>query len=113
MAATFGSIAALRAKGSTWMKPRGVLGKGQRFVVEALDEMRRTLPFASRGIDSDSGSEFINHHCYGWCKKYGLQFTRGRPCRKIDNAYIEQKNWTHGERSSVGNASMRPRPSKP
>jgi hypothetical protein len=80
---------------STWTETRAVLGKGQRFVVEALEEMRCTLPFALRGIDSDSGSEFINHHCYGWCKEHGLEFTRGRPYRKNDNAYIEQKNWTH------------------
>ncbi len=80
---------------STWTETRAVLGKGQRFVVEALEEMRGTLPFALRGIDSDSGAECINHHCYGWCKKHELEFTRGRPYRKNDNAYIEQKNWTH------------------
>ncbi len=80
---------------STWTETCAVLGKGQRFVVEALEEMRCKLPFALRGIDSDSGSEFINHHCYGWCKEHGLEFTRGRPYRKNDNAYIEQKNWTH------------------
>ena len=49
---------------STWTETRAVLGKGKRFVVEALDEMRRSLPFALRGIDSDSGGEFINFHCY-------------------------------------------------
>ena len=80
---------------STWTETRAVLGKGQRFVVEALEEMRQSLPFPLRGIDSDSGSEFINHHCYAWSKKQGLDFTRGRPYRKNDNAYIEQKNWTH------------------
>jgi hypothetical protein len=80
---------------STWTETRAVLGKGQRFVVEALEEIRGTLPFALRGIDSDSGAEFINHHCYGWCKEHELEFTRGRPYRKNDNAYIEQKNWTH------------------
>ena len=24
-----------------------------------------------------------------------IQFTRGRPYKKDDNAHIEQKNWTH------------------
>lgn len=80
---------------STWTETRAVLGKGQRFVVESLEEMRQSLPFALRGIDSDSGSEFINNHCFRWCTEQGLQFTRGRPYRKNDNAYIEQKNWTH------------------
>ncbi len=80
---------------STWTETRAVLGKGKRFVVAALDEMRRSVPFALRGIDSDTGSEFVNFHCYDWCKEHELQFTRGRPYHKNDNAYIEQKNWTH------------------
>lgn len=80
---------------STWTETRAVLGKSQRFVVEALEDMRKSLPFDLRGIDSDSGSEFVNHHCFTWCNQHNLQFTRGRPYRKNDNAYIEQKNWTH------------------
>lgn len=48
-----------------------------------------------RGIDSDNGSEFINYHLVGYCEKHGLQFTRGRPYQKNDNAHVEQKNWTH------------------
>jgi len=80
---------------STWTETRAVLGKSQCFVVDALEQMRTSLPFELRGIDSDSGSEFVNHHCFTWCKEHNLQFTRGRPYRKNDNAYIEQKNWTH------------------
>jgi hypothetical protein len=35
--------------------------------------------------------------CYGkkYCEKEDLEFTRSRPNKKNDNAYIEQKNWTH------------------
>lgn len=55
----------------------------------------QSVPFALRGIDSDTGSAFVNFHCYDWCKEHELQFTRGRPYHKNDNAYIEQKNWTH------------------
>jgi hypothetical protein len=32
---------------------------------------------------------------YRYCKAEGIQFTRGRPYKKDDNAHIEQKNWTH------------------
>jgi len=53
------------------------------------------LPFALRGIDSDNGSEFINNHLYRYCQTQEIQFTRGRPYKKDDNAHIEQKNWTH------------------
>ena len=77
------------------METRAVLGRGQTGVRDALDEMRQALPFALRGIDADNGSEFINLHLYGYCQGAGIQFTRGRPYKKDDNAHIEQKNWTH------------------
>jgi hypothetical protein len=57
--------------------------------------LRAALPFALRGIDSDNGSEFINAHLHQYCRTHQIQFTRGRPYRKNDNAHIEQKNWTH------------------
>ena len=80
---------------TTWVETRAVLGRGQHAVQQALAEMRQTLPFALRGIDSDNGSEFINAHLIGYCQRHGIQFTRGRPYKKDDNAHIEQKNWTH------------------
>ena len=30
-----------------------------------------------------------------YCRTGQIQFTRGRPYKKDDNAHIEQKNWTH------------------
>jgi transposase InsO family protein len=80
---------------SGWCETVGVMGKGETGVVAALDALRRILPFPLKAIDSDNGSEFINHHLYRYCKKHGIQFTRGRPYKKDDNAHIEQKNWTH------------------
>ena len=80
---------------STWVETRAVLGKSQVRVQEALVQMRTALPFRLLGIDSDNGSEFINAHLYRYCKAEGIQFTRGRPYKKDDNAHIEQKNWTH------------------
>ena len=52
------------------------------------------MSFALRGIDSDNGSEFINAHLLKYCRTHDVQFTRGRPYKKDDNAHIEQKNWT-------------------
>ena len=80
---------------TTWLETRAVLGKSQIRVQEALETIRQQLPFALRGIDSDNGSEFINAHLHGYCQRQGIQFTRGRPYKKDDNAHIEQKNWTH------------------
>jgi hypothetical protein len=80
---------------TTWVETRAVMGKSQHHVQEALEHMRQQLPFRLQGIDSDNGSEFINHHLRGYCATQAIQFTRGRPYKKDDNAHIEQKNWTH------------------
>ena len=81
---------------TTWTESRAVMGKGQNEVRLALDEMRQGLPFPLLGIDSDNGSEFINAHLWRYCQQAPVvQFTRGRPYKKDDNAHIEQKNWTN------------------
>jgi hypothetical protein len=80
---------------TTWVETAAVLGKSQAAVQAALEELRQALPFRLRGIDSDNGSEFINQHLWNYCQAQEIQFTRGRPYKKDDNAHIEQKNWTH------------------
>lgn len=80
---------------TTWTETRAILGRGQAAVVEAFEEIATALPFRMLGIDSDNGSEFLNWHLGGWCAKHQIQFTRGRPYKKDDNAHVEQKNWTH------------------
>jgi hypothetical protein len=80
---------------TTWVESRAVLGKSQVRVQQALEAMRHGLPFPLLGIDSDNGSEFLNAHLVRYCQGLAVQFTRGRPYKKDDNAHIEQKNWTH------------------
>jgi len=81
-----------------WTETQAVLGKSQEAVRDALEAIRQALPFGLRGIDSDHGSEFIHDHLYRYCQAGAIQFTRGRPYQKDDNAHIEQKNWTHVRR---------------
>jgi len=83
---------------STWTETRAVLGKGETGVVAAIEEMRQGLPFRLLGLDSDNGSEFLNHHLVRYTKEHNVQFTRSRPYKKDDNAHVEQKNWTHVRR---------------
>jgi len=80
---------------STWVETVAVLGKSQMHVVAALEQVRAALPFELKGIDTDNGSEFINGHLLRYSRSRGIQFTRGRPYKKDDNAHVEQKNWTH------------------
>jgi hypothetical protein len=80
---------------STWVESRAVMGKGQIGVLKAMQDIKQILPFKLLGIDSDNGSEFINYHLKTFCDQNKIQFTRGRPYKKDDNAHIEQKNYTH------------------
>jgi hypothetical protein len=54
-----------------------------------------TLPFALLGMDCDNGSEFLNHHLWGYWtqRQLPVAFTRSRPYHKDDQAHVEQKNW--------------------
>ena len=62
----------------------------------AWSELRQQLPFALRGIDSDNGSGIHQRAPVPLLSEPAtIQFTRGRPYKKDDNAHIEQKNWTH------------------
>ena len=61
-------------------------------MVEAIARLQPCLPFALKGIDSDNGGEFINEMLVEYCKQQGIEFTRGRPHRKNDQAWVEQKN---------------------
>jgi hypothetical protein len=80
---------------TTWTESLAVLGRGEEPVQRGLNEIATTLPFPLLGVDTDNGSEFINYHLKRWCDARQIQFTRGRPYKKDDNAHIEQKNWTH------------------
>ncbi len=68
--------------------------KAQVHVFAALKEIRAALPFPLLGIDSDNGSEFINHELYRYCQDKRITFTRSRAYRKNDSCYVEQKNWS-------------------
>ena len=75
-----------------WSEFIGVWGKGQQRVGTSIHQIRGRLPFPLLGLDSDNGSEFINHDLARWCQHEGITFTRSRPYKKNDNCFVEQKN---------------------
>jgi hypothetical protein len=77
---------------SGWVEGVPLLAKSRALVVEALEAMRRQLPFPILGIDSDNDSAFINDTLLAYCQDKGAEFTRSRAYRKNDQAWIEQKN---------------------
>ncbi|WP_250506403.1 hypothetical protein [Bowdeniella massiliensis] len=49
---------------------------------------RGDVPFPIRGIDSDNGSEFINHLLLTYCEQCEITYTRGRSGKKNDGCYL-------------------------
>jgi hypothetical protein len=77
-----------------WSECIGVWGKGQSRVGAAVHRIRQRLPFPLLGLDSDNGSEFINHYLYNYCQREKITFTRSRAYKKNDSCHVEQKNWS-------------------
>lgn len=66
--------------------------RSQLAVTEALDCLRQRLPFPLLGIDCDNDSLFINGTLKRYCEANEVTFTRSRPWKKNDQAWVEQKN---------------------
>ncbi len=77
---------------SGWIELRPLRNKAQRWVKESVEGIYFELPYLLRGIDSDNGGEFINKQLLSWCIDHSVTFTRGRPYKKNDNCFVEQKN---------------------
>ena len=93
-AGDFAQTLTLTCVHSGWTEVRAMRNKAQRHVFAALQDIRAVLPFPLLGLDSDNGSEFINAELTRYCAAEGITFTRGRPYRKNDSCYVEQKNWS-------------------
>ena len=77
---------------SGWVELRAARNRAHSRVKQSIIDIHESLPFPLLGVDSDSGGEFINHQVWQWCREQGVEFTRGRPYRKNDNCFVEQKN---------------------
>jgi len=91
----YGNTVSLTEIAVGWWEGEAILGKTQKATLEALKLMRLRTPFTWLGLDADNGGEFINYPLWNYCNQEKLEFTRSRENKKNDNAYVEQKNWTH------------------
>ena len=83
---------------SGWTENRAVWGRGSQGVLREIRDIEARIAFSILGFDCDNGSEFLNHHLVSYFTdrpKTPVIFTRSRPYQKNDNAFVEQKNWTH------------------
>lgn len=75
-----------------WTALRAVWGKGHKRVGSAVHFVRQALPMPLHSLHTDNGGEFLNQVLVPWCRSEHIAFTRGRPYRKNDQAYVEQRN---------------------
>jgi hypothetical protein len=75
-----------------WTECAPLLVREQKLLTEVLSDVRKQMPFALLGFDTDNDSVFMNETVKTYCDEAGLVFTRCRPYRKNDQAWVEQKN---------------------
>lgn len=77
---------------TTWTECVALRSRSSASVIQALEQVRRALPFPLLGFDTDNGSEFLNNEVIAYCQREQITFTRGRAYKKNDQCYVEQKN---------------------
>ena len=75
-----------------WTEFAPLLFREQRLLTEVLGVMQTEIPMPILGLDTDNDSVFMNETVLGWCAQEGAEFTRSRPYKKNDQAWVEQKN---------------------
>lgn len=77
---------------SGWTECAPLIRKTDDEVVAAIKKIRNRLPMPLLGLDTDNGSEFINHKLSDYCKLEDIVFTRSRVFKSNDQAHVEEKN---------------------
>lgn len=80
---------------SSWWEGEVLSSRSQQATKEGMEAMRKRAPFRIREIHPDNDSGLINELLWKYCKKAGIRMSRSRPYKKNDNAWVEQRNWTH------------------
>lgn len=89
---------------SGWTETRAVFTKDSKQVCERVDEIEGSLQFMIHTFDTDCGTEFLNYRLMKELmdpnvrkkkRRNVVKMRRSRPYHKDDQAYIEQRNFTH------------------
>lgn len=80
-----------------WSEQRAVWHKRDDLVLEAVRQIIAVVPFRVWGLHTDNGMEFLNSVFVDYFSDEDneVEYTRGRPYYKNDQAKVEQKNFTH------------------
>jgi hypothetical protein len=75
-----------------WTECAPLIVREKTALLGVLDQLRAMMPFPLLGFDVDNDTVFMNESVRDYCHDAGIVPTRCRPCRKNDQAHIEQKN---------------------
>lgn len=82
---------------SSWTECRSMWGKSVHGIKSCMADIESSMPFKLKSISTDNGNEFLNHLFVRYLqnREEKVPLRRGRPYRKNDQCYVEQKNFTH------------------
>jgi len=78
-----------------WWEGSPQLGRSQKATQESLERIRQRVPFRVQEVHPDNDSGILNELLWNYCRRHRIRMSRSRPYQKNDNAWVEQKNWTH------------------
>lgn len=77
---------------TSWQDFDAVWGKDYLHVRGAVHFAQQRLPMPLWELHTDNGGEFLNYPLQEYCRAAGIRTSRGRPYRKNDQAFVEQRN---------------------
>jgi hypothetical protein len=80
---------------SNWWEGQAIAVRSQQAAKEGLCQIRERLPFRILELHPDNDSTLVNDLLWDWTREAKIAMSRSRPYKKNDNAWVEQKNWTH------------------
>jgi hypothetical protein len=80
---------------TNWWEGQAIAVRSQRAAKEGLSQMQPRFPFRVRELHPDNDSALVNDLLWDWTQQEKIRLSRSRPYKKNDNAWVEQKNWTH------------------
>lgn len=80
---------------SGWWEGEPIPARTQTATKEAILRIRQRVPFRILEIHPDNDGGLLNKLLWNYCQQAGIRMSRSRPYQKNDNAWVEQRNWTH------------------
>jgi hypothetical protein len=80
---------------TNWWEGQAIAVRSQHASKEGLNQIRSRFPFRIRELHPDNDSALVNDLLWDWAQQQKIRLSRSRPYKKNDNAWVEQKNWTH------------------